>query len=131
MFYTITNLQGSQTGVMLIAGLSSFTPLQTYKVLKPTVKLLNRRICFTPLQTYKVLKHRKKHTLPWVVLHHYKLTRFSNQPWVKLRKKNVLHHYKLTRFSNFEDTQHGKDQFYTITNLQGSQTIRICFFLEW
>ena len=55
-FYTITNLQGSQTGVMLIAGLSSFTPLQTYKVLKPTVILLNRRICFTPLQTYKVLK---------------------------------------------------------------------------
>ena len=77
-FYTITNLQGSQTiarggdavgsftplqtyKVLKLPSVSPpitkrFTPLQTYKVLKPIAKPYFRRICFTPLQTYKVLK---------------------------------------------------------------------------
>ena len=41
---------------MLIAGLSSFTPLQTYKVLKRISQTYDLQGCFTPLQTYKVLK---------------------------------------------------------------------------
>ena len=34
----------------------------------------------------------------------------------------VLHHYKLTRFSNQSISCTFYDWFYTITNLQGSQT---------
>ena len=78
-FYTITNLQGSQTLLSFLFDRSSFTPLQTYKVLKP------------------FRSHQKQHT----VLHHYKLTRFSNTTYGNSTKMEVLHHYKLTRFSNY------------------------------
>ena len=37
-----------------------------------------------------------------VVLHHYKLTRFSNLSESDYEEKLVLHHYKLTRFSNYK-----------------------------
>ena len=55
---------------------------------------------FTPLQTYKVLKLNQLIKEPVEVLHHYKLTRFSNP--IPLLKPIL--------------------EFYTITNLQGSQT---------
>ena len=55
-FYTITNLQGSQTYSLIQPSFSSFTPLQTYKVLKPVCYRQSRLLGFTPLQTYKVLK---------------------------------------------------------------------------
>ena len=122
-FYTITNLQGSQTLLSFLFDRSSFTPLQTYKVLKPwvniqrkldcftplqtykvlkpTAKLYCHRICFTPLQTYKVLKPFRSHQKQHTVLHHYKLTRFSNTTYGNSTKMEVLHHYKLTRFSNY------------------------------
>ena len=45
LFYTITNLQGSQTRLAVKARGSGFTPLQTYKVLKPQMRL-------SPSQTY-------------------------------------------------------------------------------
>ena len=35
-----------------------------------------------------------------IVLHHYKLTRFSNCDEIDFSRGKVLHHYKLTRFSN-------------------------------
>ena len=35
----------------------------------------------------------------------------------------VLHHYKLTRFSNKYNARLEVRLFYTITNLQGSQTV--------
>ena len=59
-----------------------------------------RKICFTLLQTYKVLK-QKLYTLI--------------QP-------QVLHSYKLTRFSNVNALAITDEVFYTLTNLQGSQT---------
>ena len=77
-FCTITNLQGSQTS-------ASWTILGT---------------CFAPLQTYKVLKHHIPAQLNFRVLHHYKLTRFSNENKSFSKIGYVLHHYKLTRFSN-------------------------------
>ena len=55
-FYTLTNLQGSQTSVFAYTYFSSFTLLQTYKVLKPIVAEMPQE----------------------AVLHSYKLTRFSN-----------------------------------------------------
>ncbi len=59
LFYTITNLQGSQTLTEMKFTVISFTPLQTYKVLKQ-LRLFNLESkCFTPLQTYKVLKLRR------------------------------------------------------------------------
>ena len=78
LFYTITNLQGSQTKVKNQNTVYSFTPLQTYKVLK---------------------RNNERHKLI-TVLHHYKLTRFSNPPELFHSFYTVLHHYKLTRFSN-------------------------------
>ena len=56
MFYTITNLQGSQTLRTHSMVKISFTPLQTYKVLKRISQTYDLQGCFTPLQTYKVLK---------------------------------------------------------------------------
>ena len=56
VFYTITNLQGSQTGLKPILYSWGFTPLQTYKVLKRYQIRGYSPIRFTPLQTYKVLK---------------------------------------------------------------------------
>ena len=55
-FYTITNLQGSQTYSLIQPSFSSFTPLQTYKVLKRKLWYYSKFHRFTPLQTYKVLK---------------------------------------------------------------------------
>ena len=55
-FYTITNLQGSQTYSLIQPSFSSFTPLQTYKVLKQLSHSVWCKNSFTPLQTYKVLK---------------------------------------------------------------------------
>ena len=59
-----------------------------------------------------------------VVLHHYKLTRFSNKLYIDNKIQEVLHHYKLTRFSNMAVKTVDEIMFYTITNLQGSQTER-------
>ena len=87
MFYTITNLQGSQT-----------------LIFHPAVV-----ICFTPLQTYKVLKPMLFDTISAAVLHHYKLTRFSNLSVADLFV----------------------EMFYTITNLQGSQTNVIVVFIKF
>ena len=55
-FYTITNLQGSQTKDVEDDRKKSFTPLQTYKVLKHNKAICYLSLSFTPLQTYKVLK---------------------------------------------------------------------------
>ena len=62
---------------------------------------------FAPLQTYKVLKPTVEFQLHYFVLHHYKLTRFSNRSCSLLRPALVLHHYKLTRFSNTYATAYG------------------------
>ena len=77
-----------------------FTPLQTYKVLKP--------VGYTPdgnivLHHYKLTRFSNNTNFEagdFTVLHHYKLTRFSNTPNAHLVIHLVLHHYKLTRFSN-------------------------------
>ena len=55
-FYTLLNLQGSQTFENVIPRIASFTLFLTYKVLKqsPTRKDLQRS--FTLFLTYKVLK---------------------------------------------------------------------------
>ena len=78
-----------------------FTLLQTYKVLKLNRIITKRMQCFTLLQTYKVLKQMQSQILQMLVLHSYKLTRFSNS----------VQTYAIS----FE--------FYTLTNLQGSQTL--------
>ena len=44
VFYTITNLQGSQTKVLFTSSFMSFTPLQTYKVLKRQKDACNRSL---------------------------------------------------------------------------------------
>ena len=56
MFYTLTNLQGSQTFADSYFLTVSFTLLQTYKVLKQNTIDELKSDCFTLLQTYKVLK---------------------------------------------------------------------------
>ena len=56
-FYTLTNLQGSQTSVFIFHFGTCFTLLQTYKVLKRVLATTASPTCFTLLQTYKVLKH--------------------------------------------------------------------------
>ena len=55
-FYTITNLQGSQTGVILIAGLSKFYTITNLQGSQTSIRWQRNHNCFTPLQTYKVLK---------------------------------------------------------------------------
>ena len=82
------------------------------------------KISFTPLQTYKVLKPIGFDKINIIVLHHYKLTRFSNTEYLNGFLITVLHHYKLTRFSNYKINAPKVVEFYTITNLQGSQTLR-------
>ena len=77
-FYTLTNLQGSQTHRITFAVIKCFTLLQTYKVLKPSDEYLGDVFGFTLLQTYKVLKHAPVYLEEEMVLHSYKLTRFSN-----------------------------------------------------
>ena len=42
----------------------SFTPLQTYKVLKLYAHIDAAVLCFTPLQTYKVLKLQQRNLSP-------------------------------------------------------------------
>ena len=99
-----------------------FTPLQTYKVLKPPHTGHRKYVCFTPLQTYKVLKRDFIGFMLGGVLHHYKLTRFSNRRYVNCR---AVEFYTIT---NLQGSQTDKSDlrltrlFYTITNLQGSQT---------
>ena len=56
VFYTLTNLQGSQTERVASVFDISFTLLQTYKVLKLGIIKLILYTRFTLLQTYKVLK---------------------------------------------------------------------------
>ena len=56
-FYTLTNLQGSQTASNFVDTNTGFTLLQTYKVLKLVLLPLLPIQGFTLLQTYKVLKH--------------------------------------------------------------------------
>ena len=99
-FYTITNLQGSQTWQLKQLTKLCFTPLQTYKVFKLNILFHCKIEGFTPLQTYKVLKLSTLDTVALLVLHHYKLTRFSNCHFYIFIFPTVLHHYKLTRFSN-------------------------------
>ena len=120
-FYTITNLQGSQTMVHVMK-----CPKQFYTITNlqgSQTKEQRERKRFTPLQTYKVLKRSKRFNIFWNVLHHYKLTRFSNCKIKRFQKTDVLHHYKLTRFSNVPKDLIFSGMFYTITNLQGSQTL--------
>ena len=122
----------------------SFTLLQTYKVLKQTQLEIRQQMCFTLLQTYKVLKHssnHKSHEICFTLLQTYKVlkliikhpgqylcfTLLQTYKVLKLVKaikflKLVLHSYKLTRFSNSSDTLMTICLFYTLTNLQGSQT---------
>ena len=78
-----------------------FTPLQTYKVLKPFLQVPAQVLCFTPLQTYKVLKLS--------VLHPFRPDRFT-----------PLQTYKVLKPKS--NRLHEAAAFYTITNLQGSQT---------
>ena len=101
MFYTLTNLQGSQT--------------------------INRyyNLVYSVLHSYKLTRFSNYlfHILfVSSVLHSYKLTRFSNASSVSTDKLSVLHSYKLTRFSNFMVAYERPSRFYTLTNLQGSQT---------
>ena len=100
VFYTITNLQGSQTISLSYKLFKSFAPLQTYKVLKPLFPSTHPYFGFAPLQTYKVLKRKGfifKNDLSFAPLQTYKVLKQVVEPTVK---RKVLHHYKLTRFSN-------------------------------
>ena len=124
LFYTLTNLQGSQTIQRTVSDVTSFTLLQTYKVLKrkrwlylgqnsftllQTYKVLKllllipfHCLCFTLLQTYKVLKlfpRLATHFLSFTLLQTYKVLKQSGLIIFTL---NVLHSYKLTRFSNWQ-----------------------------
>ena len=124
MFYTLTKLQGSQTEVCLLIDLPWFYTL-------------------TKLQGSQTSLYASISAS--IVLHSYKITRFSNfqlELWLKLW---VLHSYKITRFSNIRGTAYLvslcftllqnykvlklratrmmlKERFYTLTKLQGSQT---------
>ena len=104
--------------------MKSFTPLQTYKVLKHCNCQMVWNCSFTPLQTYKVLKQICVGWEQPTVLHHYKLTRFSNTG------KSILFLELFYTITNLQGSQtnhgsnSGRKTFYTITNLQGSQTLR-------
>ena len=78
-----------------------FTPLQTYKVLKHTLYSVKRQVCFTPLQTYKVLKR-------------YSLLKSTPGGFTPLQTYMVLKLFAVIKSLH--------PLFYTITNLQGSQT---------
>ena len=121
-FYTITNLQGSQTGVILIAGLSKFYTITNLQGSQTSIRWQRNHNCFTPLQTYKVLKHcncQMVWNCSFTPLQTYKVLKQICVGW---EQPTVLHHYKLTRFSNWRDVDSWAIEFYTITNLQGSQT---------
>ena len=99
-FYTLTNLQGSQTCRSKLLSRTSFTLLQTYKVLKPS---LSCRLFIAVLHSYKLTRFSNKllyRKILTQVLHSYKLTRFSNIEFRNDIETDVLHSYKLTRFSN-------------------------------
>ena len=71
MFYTLTNLQGSQTKIKSKYSFVSFTLLLTYKVLKPVKPVPDGVDSFTLLLTYKVLKRITDIVTLKVVLHSY------------------------------------------------------------
>ena len=56
MFYTITNLQGSQTPFAVIAQIQPFYTITNLQGSQTASSNLPVNSCFTPLQTYKVLK---------------------------------------------------------------------------
>ena len=58
------------------------------------------------------------------VLHPSKLTRLSNRMLEQYEDYPVLHPSKLTRLSNNHFTFRLKSQFYTLQNLQDSQTVQ-------
>ena len=99
-FYTITNLQGSQTFLSAEIICSLFYTITNLQGSQTVSSYMTAYYSFTPLQTYKVLK----------------------RVYVGKEIITVLHHYKLTRFSNWRDVDSWAIEFYTITNLQGSQT---------
>ena len=78
MFYTITNLQGSQTGLLIKIKLTVFYTITNLQGSQTDADCDRLARSFTPLQTYKVLKHDIESRNEAKVLHHYKLTRFSN-----------------------------------------------------
>ena len=124
VFYTLTNLQGSQTLHPAEVQTPGFTLLQTYKVLKPRVQY---QMSSVVLHSYKLTRFSNLLELnisPFRVLHSYKLTRFSNCMTRLITRTLVLHSYKLTRFSNLVQRPEIQRPFYTLTNLQGSQTCR-------
>ena len=76
LFYTLTNLQGSQTLNQKLSLYFSFTLLQTYKVLKQYAGKYGAKGGFTLLQTYKVLKPitpHPPHNLCFTLLQTYKV----------------------------------------------------------
>ena len=80
---------------------------------------------FTVLHSYKLTRFSNQYIVKRIcalVLHSYKLTRFSNETHLYLSMVIVLHSYKLTRFSNRLCVNTLQIEFYTLTNLQGSQT---------
>ena len=77
-FYTITNLQGSQTEVKPFVLRQWFYTITNLQGSQTWWLASNSNTRFTPLQTYKVLKLLNDNSPVLLVLHHYKLTRFSN-----------------------------------------------------
>ena len=99
-FYISTNLQGSQTISEHLTFTISFTYLQTYKVLKRALIRYSLVYCFTYLQTYKVLKPLSNIVTILLVLHIYKLTRFSNhnnKPTERFTGFTYLQTYKVLK----------------------------------
>ena len=109
MFYTITNLQGSQTQMGVKAGVSEFYTITNLQGSQTGGFFLPSGIN---------------------VLHHYKLTRFSNQSisctfydWFY-----TITNLQGSQTANFSSVSNM--QFYTITNLQGSQTYLLSVFVR-
>ncbi len=100
----------------------SFTPLLTYKVLKPFGCILQK---ISVLHLYLLTRFSNDLndiTRDYLVLHLYLLTRFSNFDANEDIMYIVLHLYLLTRFSNCLLCCSFSCLFYTFTYLQGSQT---------
>ncbi len=121
-FHTFIYLQGSQTVEFVIQMWQCFTPLFTYKVLKPRGAACSRPAGFTPLFTYKVLKQTKR-----VPAGRESFTPLFTYKVLKLRiegslGEEVSHLYLLTRFSNYHPLVLSRNQFHTFIYLQGSQT---------
>ena len=122
MFYTLTNLQGSQTTPVRKSVSPTFYTLTNLQGSQTHLRQFRISLSFTLLQTYKVLKRDRSNNKKLGVLHSYKLTRFSNIIIPLCNIVQVLHSYKLTRFSNVPSILVSINLFYTLTNLQGSQT---------